>query len=42
MFEINDSVNATNILNDDALRFFEKFLWHKIFTSKRANEEKYS
>ena len=26
MFEINNSVNATNILNDDSLRFFEKFI----------------
>ena len=26
MFEINNSLNAENILNDDSLRFFEKFI----------------
>ena len=26
MFEVNDSVNSENILNDDSLRFFEKFI----------------
>ena len=26
MFEINDSLSAENILNDDSLRFFEKFI----------------